>query len=315
MLVREQYRIWIDCIATRKRNPVKRATLATYQSCCTKWILPEFGSQDLSTIENSALKHLVTRLTGSELSPATISLIINCVKNIVSSAVDENGNETYPRHWNTEFIDAPILTPKDQNTPIITSTEVREALIAAPSQYGSLLALLAGSGARISEALALKMGPSLNSSYWDPNQNTLVILKALWRGQEQTTKTVAGVREIDLAPNLGTYLINRLADRAPDSFLFVDEKERPLAVHVARYVAETLKIPGFHSFRRFRITHLENMGVPQGLIRYWAGHADRDVHDRYVKLGNDIQIRKEWAKRAGLGFELPKITSQTLSGL
>ena len=38
---------------------------------------------------------------------------------------------------------------------------------------------------------------------------------------------------------------------------------------------------------------------------FWTGHAGRDVHDGYVKLGKEIEARKTWAFKAGLNFELP----------
>ena len=41
--------------------------------------------------------------------------------------------------------------------------------------------------------------------------------------------------------------------------------------------------------------------------RFWVGHAGKDITDRYSKLAENIELRKEWARRAGLGFELDKV--------
>ncbi len=71
-------------------------------------------------------------------------------------------------------------------------------------------------------------------------------------------------------------------------------------------VADRIGVPGYHSFRRFRITHLENMGVPRGMAMFWTGHASRNVHETYIKFERDLQARKEWCEKAGLGFEIPK---------
>jgi integrase len=304
MTVEEQYKIWIERLATRKRNPVKGATLATYQSCWRKWVAPILGRKDLSEIENGAMKRLVAKLAGTGLSPASIAVVTNIVKGIVSSAIDENGNERYPRRWNTDFIDAPLVIPKDQNAPSITSLEASTAIATASGQYAPLFALLAGSGCRISEALALKIEESPSSSFWDPGRALLVIRTALWRGTEQTPKTQAGVREVDLAPALNAYLALQEAPYACGTYLFTGT-QHPLNLHLAYDAIRKAGIPGFHSFRRFRITHLENMGVPRGLVLFWTGHAGRDVHDRYVRLGDDVTARKYWAQKAGLGFDLP----------
>ena len=41
---------------------------------------------------------------------------------VLASAVDEQGDEIYPRKWNHEFIDLPEV--KDQKTPSFTSEEL-----------------------------------------------------------------------------------------------------------------------------------------------------------------------------------------------
>ena len=62
---------------------------------------------------------------------------------------------------------------------------------------------------------------------------------------------------------------------------------------------------GFHSFRRFRVTHLRKNRVPEDLIRFWIGHADKSVTDGYSKMKEDAGFRRVCAENLGLGFELP----------
>jgi hypothetical protein len=38
--------------------------------------------------------------------------------------------------------------------------------------------------------------------------------------------------------------------------------------------------------------------------RFWSGHTGQGITDRYSKLAENVELRKEWAARAGLGFEL-----------
>jgi len=61
---------------------------------------------------------------------------------------------------------------------------------------------------------------------------------------------------------------------------------------------------GFHSFRRFRVTHLRKQGTPEDLLRFWIGHGDKTVTDRYAKLSEDVAFRKAQAERVGIGFNL-----------
>jgi hypothetical protein len=63
-------------------------------------------------------------------------------------------------------------------------------------------------------------------------------------------------------------------------------------------------ILGFHSFRRYRITRLRELGTPEDIVRYWVGHAGEGITDRYSKLAENVELRKQWALRARLGFDL-----------
>jgi hypothetical protein len=60
----------------------------------------------------------------------------------------------------------------------------------------------------------------------------------------------------------------------------------------------------FHSFRRFRVTHLRKQRTPEDLLRFWIGHGDETVTDRYAKLSEDMAFRKAQADRVGIGFSL-----------
>ena len=62
------------------------------------------------------------------------------------------------------------------------------------------------------------------------------------------------------------------------------------------------------SFRRFRNTYLRNYAeCPEGLYKYWMGHAGKDMSDLYDKIKEDVQFRREWAERSGFGFELLEV--------
>jgi integrase len=62
---------------------------------------------------------------------------------------------------------------------------------------------------------------------------------------------------------------------------------------------------GFHSLRRFRVTHLRTEGVPDPLVHFWVGHEDETVTDGYTIVKSEIEKRKTWVEKVGLGFTLP----------
>lgn len=287
-------------IASRKSDPVRSNTLHVYRSILDARILPAIGKVEMADISNKTAKMLVGRLTEAHLSPATITLAVSLVKQIVKSATDEDGNQLYPRTWNTRFIDAPRVDPSSQKAPITPAGTLQEAVGTAKGEVQVLVALLAGTGLRIGEALALKVGPDDGSaSIWDPISGTLTIRTTMVDGRIQPdTKTKAGTRVVDLDPALATFLHSQFANRESRMPLFTSSES------TLRRQLTSLGIPGFHSLRRFRITHLQAANVPPTLTKFWAGHAAGDVTERYTKMGAQIAERKNWSEKAGLGFSL-----------
>lgn len=297
-----QSKKFLSGLETRKRNPVKPRTIKAYQSYLRTWILPSLGSTDLSKFENGAMKAFVAGLSG--LAPSTVVSITNLVKEIVASAQDANGNELYPRSWNNEFMDLPVVSAREQKTPTIGVPELETAISRAVGQFGPLYALLAAAGLRISEALALRVGPDDGrGSFWLPKESKLVIRGQIQDGLILAPKTAAGFREVDIHPDVNRALAS--LNRSEGSYLFVSEsgqKMGHLPLPTAYDAARKDGIPGFHSLRRFRVTRLREVGAPEDLLKFWIGHSGKDISDRYSKLAQNIAVRKEWAEKAGLGF-------------
>jgi len=55
--------------------------------------------------------------------------------------------------------------------------------------------------------------------------------------------------------------------------------------------------------------------APEDLIRFWLGHKDRTMTDRYSKLKADGRFRRQVAEQVGLGFELPASAVMENGGL
>jgi len=77
-----------------------------------------------------------------------------------------------------------------------------------------------------------------------------------------------------------------------------------------RFRKEVAEKGGFHCFRRFRESVLQMSDARNLLVDYWMGHENREMGTRYAKqLIENIQWRKEWAEKIGLGFKLPTLES------
>lgn len=305
---REQAKHFMLLKTTNKRKPAKPATLSTWQSCLEKWLNPNIGELPVANINNAVMKQLVAKMHASGLSAKSIINYSGLVKLIVASAKSEEGEQLYLRKWDSDFIDLPIV--RNQRQPKFTTETMSSIVQTATGQYRVLYALLAGSGLRIGEALGLEIGKHVSS-----DGSTLQIRQSVWEGKTQEPKTPSAVRDVDLFPALAAMVKALIADRTA-GFLFQNKLGKPLAKsNVLRrslhpiLTALNVEKAGFHSFRRFRATHLSKSRVPESLAIFWMGHAETNQTEEYVKLLDEVNYRKEIAENIGLGFDLRTETS------
>lgn len=297
----------METSVTRSDDPVKRGTAATYESLLNSRILPVLGKLPMTEIKNSTLKAFFKdqRLVGS---PSTLQSMYFLITKIVESAVDSEGNRLYPQIFNRKFIDVPKVKPREQKAPVATPQAIQEAISSTKGPSKALYAILAGTGLRIGEALALMVGPDDGkNSFWNPGTATIRVRTTISRGMLQmSTKTEAGDREVDLAPELNTFLCQMMLDGELPRFGLLFTNRRGGLARVATAYKELQKtgLQGFHSLRRRRLTFLDNSSVPRGLVKFTAGHAAADTTERYIKSGEGIKERKHWAEKAGLDFQL-----------
>jgi integrase len=295
---RAQASCWIASLSTRRRKPVKPATIHGWQHALDKWILPNLGDKLLAETSNGALRELVEKMAAAGLSPKTIVNYAQVVKLVVASAVNSEGEQIHPRRWNSDFIGLPIVRKENQDRPTVTEMELGDILASAKKRYAIIFALLAGTGLRIGEALALK--PTDLSS----NCRVLKVRRSIWRGKEQEPKTPNAVREVDIPELFAALLQDYAADKT--GYLFATSTGRPLPQrNVLRALHATGKKVGLHAFRRFRTESLRRARVPEDLTTLWLGHSKKTVTDLYASgLQNDEAWRREWCERVGLGFSL-----------
>jgi integrase len=302
---RAQAEQWIASLSTRRRKPVKPATISGWQHSLDKWVLPNLGDLLLADVGNAALKGLIDKMSCAGRSPQTIVTHSKVVKMVVASAVNAEGEEVYPRKWNHNFVGMPIVDPTNQHRPTVTQAELQGIRAAIKPRYTVLVELLAGTGLRIGEALGLKTDDLTSEC------RVLHVRRSIWHGREQTPKTENAVRVIDVPEQLAQVLREYVAGKS--GYLFSTRNGTPLSsrnVHRALHAAGATC--GFHSFRRYRAAVLRKAQVPEDLIGLWLGHA-RSLTDRYAtQLREDVAYRSEWCERAGLGFQLGYVGPQNV---
>jgi integrase len=231
---------------------------------------------------------------------------IRLCKSVVASAVNEEGEQVFPRKWNHEFVDMPVVDKSKQNTPHFSSEVITGILTSSKGYKQMFCALLGGTGLRAGEALGLEVDKHISVDF-----RTLYVRQKVRRGQlEDFLKTEGGRRDVDLCPALAEMLKKYVGERT-SGFLFRNKNGNSFSQTnlLRRGLHPALKKlgqpkAGFHAFRRFRTTWLRKNRTPEDLIRFWLGHADESVTDGYSKLREDVEYRREVADKIGLGFEI-----------
>jgi integrase len=292
----QQANRWVESLATRRRKPVKPATIAGWEHCLDKWLIPNIGSKPLSEVGNNAVRELVEVMSAAGKGPKTIFNNVTVVKMVLASALNENGDAIHPRTWNHDFIGLPLVNKTEQKRQTVSQVQLQTILANILERYALLIVLIAGTGLRIGEALGVRHSDFRN------NCRVLDIQRSVWRGKPQLPKTANAIRVIDVPEELAKVLRQHV--RQTDAYLFATRKGTPL---VDRNVLKALhgtgiKV-GFHALRRYRTEVLRRARVPEDLIHLWLGHASATVTDLYAEgLRNDEDFRRDWCERAGLGF-------------
>ena len=112
---------WLEHLRKRKRKPVEPGTIDEWDRILNKEINPEIGDCPIANVNNGVLKKLVTLMADKGMSGKTIENYLQVPKMVVASVVDDDGNQVYPRKWNHEFMDVPLVEKSKQNTPSFSS--------------------------------------------------------------------------------------------------------------------------------------------------------------------------------------------------
>src|SRR5207245_1013267 len=127
----------------------------------------------LADVNNGTLKALVAKLSDAGLGAKTIHNIVQAMEGVVASALNENGEELYPRKWNFDFADMPVI--ESQHTPSMTGEEITALVARAKGQVRMLGILIAACGLRIGELSALQVNHFV--------ENVLLVEQTVWHGR------------------------------------------------------------------------------------------------------------------------------------
>jgi integrase len=236
------------------------------------------GAVPLMGLTALHVRDYIMELKGQDLSPATIVGHFHVLKSVVESLRDEMGEPLVQRKFNLDFIGLPTVRVTQQSAPCATRLDVEKAL-AAGGEVGRLVALLAGTGLRISEALNIGRG-----HVYDPAAGTITVAAG---------KTDAAARVVCLPQELMRYCGS--------------DAHFTLAQPRFRDKLRALGLPPFHAYRRFRATHCRSMRMIESILKSQLGHSKRgDVTSLYDRSAENFELVRNEVQRVGMGFVIPQ---------
>jgi integrase len=306
---RDQAKTYVRWATTRDREPIRDSS--SIEAALNKWILPAIGDLPLGNVHNITVKPLVTKMK-KLLSARTVNKYVEYTEQVVASLKDgKTGEPVHPRKWDAKEMDLPVIKSKEQRRPALKVNAVNKLASESEGDEQALYVLLAATGMRISEALALE------SKHFVNNCRTIQVYQQVDRDHPRIVKYVktdAGFREVDLCSAVGDYLQGFINHK--DGLLFQTRNGTPYLHNnlEQRWLTPRLEAMGidergmgFHAFRRFRKTWLRGKRVQEDINNFWMGHAPETMSETYSRLDLELDLRLTEAESMGVGFTVPPI--------
>jgi integrase len=306
---RDQAKTYVRWATTRDREPIRDSS--SIEAALNKWILGAIGDLPLGNVHNITVKPLVTKMKKS-LSARTVNKYVEYIEQVVASLKDgKTGEPVHPRIWDAKEMDLPVIKSKEQRRPALKLNAVNKLVSESEGDEQTLYVLLAATGMRISEALALE------SRHFVNNCRTIQVNQQVDRDHPRIVKYVktdAGFREVDLCTAVGDYL--QAFSNRKDGLLFETRNGTPYLHNnlEQRWLTPRLeamgideKGMGFHAFRRFRKTWLRGKRVQEDINNFWMGHAPETMSETYSRLDLELDLRFAEAESMGVGFTVPSV--------
>jgi integrase len=217
---RQQTKAYLQNAVSRNRKPLRDTV--SIEGAMRKWIFPAIGDLPLALVDNLTVKPLVQKMWASGLKPRTVNKYVEYVKQVVNSLKAPNGEPVHKRTWDAETMDLPIVQYADQRRPSLKASAISELIRASTGQEQALYILLASTGMRISETLAVEIRHFANDG------RTIRVEQQVTKDSPRIVKylkTCAAKREIDLHPDIAEFF--REYREGKSSLLFHTERGTP----------------------------------------------------------------------------------------
>ena len=277
-----------------RKGAIRDATLNDYRRDLERWWLPALGARPLAKITAPDVARVIANLAAREgdeyLADRTLRRIFAPLAAMLATAVEEDHAPHNPARDvklpsgrdRLRRFDADDQDDGDDPAPgkarALTGAHLDAFLLVAPERWRLLFELLAGTGLRISEAIALRWG----DLQLDGSRPVVRVRRAYVRGSYGPPKSKHGERDVPLAFELVRGLRARRAAsewHGDRDLVFPSMTGTPMLAEnlhrrVLKPAAEEAGVPwaGFHAFRHFCASALIAEGRNIVQVSRWLGH-------------------------------------------
>jgi integrase len=320
MLLSELAERWLQELDQRLAlGKIKPASVSIFGCYVRNQIIPGLGALPVEEVRNGKLREFAesiaaNSLTGKKgLAPKSVREVLVTTRMILSSHQNEDGEPLLDlSKLNYKFILKNCENIGRQKQPVATKDQVNKILRDKTLRVRDrvFLALLGCSGMRLGEVLTVRLGSIPDATCYDVEASVIHVRQSIWRGKLQAPKTPAAVRSIELSEPVNRMLQEFTKGRQPGELLFNSKNNTPLKPsYIRQYILTPLGIPGAHSLRRLRTSHLRAVGCNESVLRHWLGHSSNtSVTDLYDKSAEDAELRRTWVDRVGTGLDVSEAT-------
>lgn len=187
-------REWVRTYQGRTSRGISDGTRASYADALERFAIPHFGSARLGEITAPDVRDFVGSLTGRGLTARTARRYVAPVKAMFAQAVEDGQLTVNP----TASVRVIVRGEKRYRPKTLKPEQILAFIAEIPEKHRDVIAFLAHTGVRISEALAAKWGDLA----LEDGAPVLFI---------PDSKTDAGVRSVPLAPEFSRRMLRRRA--------------------------------------------------------------------------------------------------------
>jgi integrase len=232
-----------------------------------------FGRMPLSAIEPRDVKAYAERVAARGVAPNTVRLALAPVKALLATAVEE-GLIRFNPSVGLRLAAGRPEEAKEEHAKALTEEELGKVLAAIPDGSRLFFEVLAQTGLRIGEAIALRWQDV------DLSRRRVHVRRRWYRGSFDTPKSKYGRRDVPISQRLADELELRwLLEEDIEGLVFPSSTgkvldQSNLMSRVLKPAARTAGVPwaGFHTFRHTCASILFRRGLNVKHVQMWLGH-------------------------------------------